>query len=183
MFKITNYLKEYKKESILAPCFKMLEASFELFVPLVMAAIVDTGIKNADNTYILRMGAILILLGVIGLTCSITAQYFAAKASVEFGKGVLEKLIYAFCDSSYIYQENYVDTLSRLQDIFYLYKNESMDELTDDELIEYMRKTFDETCHGSLDYLEETCLEEFARNIRRSTHKFIGRYMAENEQG
>lgn len=92
MFKITNYLKEYKKESILAPCFKMLEASFELFVPLVMAVIVDTGIKNADNTYILRMGAILILLGVIGLTCSITAQYFAAKASVEFGKGVRRDL-------------------------------------------------------------------------------------------
>ena len=70
----------------------MLEASFELFVPLVMAAIVDAGIKNADNTYILRMGAILILLGVIGLTCSITAQYFAAKASVEFGKGVRRDL-------------------------------------------------------------------------------------------
>ena len=92
MFKITNYLKEYKKESILAPCFKMLEASFELFVPLVMAAIVDTGIKNADNAYILRMGAVLVLLGVIGLTCSITAQYFAAKASVEFGKGVRRDL-------------------------------------------------------------------------------------------
>lgn len=92
MFKITDYLKEYKKESILAPCFKMLEASFELFVPLVMAAIVDTGIKNADNAYILRMGAILILLGVVGLTCSITAQYFAAKASVEFGKGVRRDL-------------------------------------------------------------------------------------------
>ncbi len=92
MFKITNYLKEYKKESILAPCFKMLEASLELFVPLVMVAIVDTGIKNADNAYILRMGAVLVLLGVIGLTCSITAQYFAAKASVEFGKGVRRDL-------------------------------------------------------------------------------------------
>lgn len=100
---------------------------------------------------------------------------------VEFGKGVIEKLIYAFCDSPYIYQENYADTLSRLQDIFYLYKNESMDELTDDELIEYMRKSFDETCQGSLDYLEETCLEEFARNIRRSTHRFMGRYVIENE--
>lgn len=100
---------------------------------------------------------------------------------VEFGKGVIEKLIYAFCDSPYIYQENYADTLSRLQDIFYLYKNESMDELTDDELIEYMRKSFDETCQGSLDYLEETCLEEFARNIRRSTHRFMGRYVVENE--
>lgn len=88
MFKITHYLKEYKKESIVAPLFKMLEASFELFVPLVMAAIVDTGIKNHDTGYILRMGGILILLGIIGLTCSITAQYFAAKASVGFGKSV-----------------------------------------------------------------------------------------------
>lgn len=102
---------------------------------------------------------------------------------VEFGKGVLEKLIYAFCDSPYICQEDYADTLSRLQDIFYLYKNESMDELTDDELIGYMRSSFDEICQGSLDYLEETCLEEFARNIRHSTRKFIGRYAADNEQG
>ncbi len=100
---------------------------------------------------------------------------------VEFGKGVLEKLIYAFCDSSYVYQENYADTLARLQDIFYLYKNEAMDELTDDELIEFMRKSFDEKCQGSLEYLEETCLEKFARSIRRSTHKFIGRYLVENE--
>lgn len=92
MYKITNYLREYKKESIFAPIFKMLEASFELFVPLVMATIVDTGIKNADTAYILRMGAILILLGVIGLTCSITAQYFAAKASVGFGKSVRKDL-------------------------------------------------------------------------------------------
>ncbi|MDD5998220.1 MAG: ABC transporter ATP-binding protein [Lachnospiraceae bacterium] len=92
MYKITNYLKEYKKESIVAPIFKMLEASFELFVPLVMAAIIDTGIKNADNAYILRMGAVLVLLGVIGLTCSITAQYFAAKASVGFGKSVRKDL-------------------------------------------------------------------------------------------
>lgn len=92
MYKITNYLKEYKKESIVAPIFKMLEASFELFVPLVMASIIDTGIKNADNAYILRMGAVLVLLGVIGLTCSITAQYFAAKASVGFGKSVRKDL-------------------------------------------------------------------------------------------
>lgn len=92
MFKITNYLKEYKKESIIAPLFKMLEASFELFVPLVMAAIVDTGIKNQDTGYILRMGAILVVLAIIGLTCSITAQYFAAKASVGFGKSVRHDL-------------------------------------------------------------------------------------------
>ena len=92
MFKITYYLKEYKKESIVAPLFKMLEASFELFVPLVMAAIVDTGIRNQDNSYILKMGGILVLLAVIGLTCSVTAQYFAAKASVGFGKSVRHDL-------------------------------------------------------------------------------------------
>lgn len=92
MFKVTNYLKEYKKESIVAPLFKMLEAGFELFVPLVMAAIVDTGIKNQDSRYIIRMGVILLGLGIIGLVCSVTAQYFAAKASVEFGKSVRQDL-------------------------------------------------------------------------------------------
>ena len=94
---------------------------------------------------------------------------------VEFGEGILKKLIFAFCDSSYIYQENYVDTLIRLQEIFYLYKNESMDELTDDELIDYMRESFEEKCQGSLEHLEDTCLEEFARKIRKKTNKFIGR--------
>ncbi len=84
MRKLLAYLKDYKKESVLAPLFKMLEASFELFVPLVMAAIIDNGIANADQGYILRMCGILILLAVIGLTCSITAQFFAAKAAVGF---------------------------------------------------------------------------------------------------
>ena len=101
MFKITHYLKEYKKESIIAPLFKMLEASFELFVPLVMAAIVDSGIKNQDTPYILKMGVVLILLGVIGLVCSITAQYFAAKASVGFGKNVRKDLFVHINQLSY----------------------------------------------------------------------------------
>lgn len=78
------YLKNYKKESILAPLFKMLEASFELFVPLVVADMIDTGIGNRDGGYILRMGGLLLLLAVIGLACSITAQYFAAKAATGF---------------------------------------------------------------------------------------------------
>ena len=81
MKKLLIYLKDYKKESILAPLFKMLEASFELFVPLVMAQIIDVGIKNQDASYILKMGGILVLLGLIGLACSLTAQYFAAKAA------------------------------------------------------------------------------------------------------
>ncbi len=84
MRSLLKYLKDYKKESILAPVFKMLEASFELFVPLVMAAIIDTGIANHDKGYIFRMGGILVALGLIGLACSVTAQFFSAKAAVGF---------------------------------------------------------------------------------------------------
>lgn len=84
MRKLFVYLRDYKKETVLAPLFKMLEATFELFVPLVMAAIIDQGIGGGNVTYVLRMGGLLIALGVIGLVCSITAQYFAAKAAVGF---------------------------------------------------------------------------------------------------
>ena len=84
MKSLLKYLKDYKKESFLAPLFKMLEASFELFVPLVMAAIIDTGIANSDRGYIFRMGGVLVALGLIGLACSATAQYFSAKAAVGF---------------------------------------------------------------------------------------------------
>ena len=84
MRSLLKYLKDYKKESILAPVFKMLEASFELFVPLVMAAIIDTGIANHDKGYIFRKGGVLVALGLIGLACSVTAQFFSAKAAVGF---------------------------------------------------------------------------------------------------
>ena len=83
-----KYLAPYKKESILGPLFKLLEASFELFVPLVMAAIIDRGIAMQDTGYILRMGLILVVLAIIGLTCALTAQYFAAKASVGFATSI-----------------------------------------------------------------------------------------------
>lgn len=86
------YLKQYKKESILAPLFKMLEASFELLVPLVMAAVIDVGIAHKDSGYIIRMCLLLIALGLIGLVCSITAQYFSAKAAAGFGAGVRHAL-------------------------------------------------------------------------------------------
>ena len=86
------YLKDYKKESILAPLFKMLEASFELLVPLVMAAVIDVGIANKDEPYIIKMCLVLIALGLIGLVCSITAQYFSAKAASGFGTGVRHAL-------------------------------------------------------------------------------------------
>lgn len=84
MRKLLIYLKEYKKESLLGPLFKLLEASFELFVPLVIAAIVDRGISAGDKVYIFKMCGVLILLAAIGLASSLTAQYYAAKASVGF---------------------------------------------------------------------------------------------------
>ena len=92
MKKLLVYLKDYKKETVLAPLFKLLEASFELFVPLVMAAIIDNGIANGDRGYIGRMCLVLIALGIIGLTCSITAQYFAARAAVGFAAQMKQAL-------------------------------------------------------------------------------------------
>lgn len=84
MKQILKYLKEYKKECICAPLFKLLEASFELIVPLVMAAIIDNGITASDKSYIWKMGGVLVLLAAVGLISSVTAQYFAAKAAVGF---------------------------------------------------------------------------------------------------
>jgi len=85
---------------------------------------------------------------------------------VEFGEGILPKLIDRFCDSPYIDRNNYAHMIARLQEIFYLYKNEMLDEITDDELLEFMREQFDTVCFGDLDYLEETCLDIFAQAIR-----------------
>lgn len=85
---------------------------------------------------------------------------------VEFGEGILPRLILNFCDSPYIYQGNFAETIERLQEIFYMYKNESMDEISDDELLEYMRDCFDGECEGSLEYLEDTVMEAFARDVR-----------------
>lgn len=94
---------------------------------------------------------------------------------VEFGEGILPKLFFTFCDSPYLYQDNYVDMIARLQEIFYLYKNESLDDISDEELLTYMKEQFDGECQGSLEYLEETSLEAFARNIRKGTVYFMGR--------
>ena len=99
MRKLLRYLKHYKKESIIGPLFKLLEACFELIVPLVMANIIDIGIKNQDMPYIWKMGVVLVLFGVLGLACSLTAQYFAAKAAVGFGTELRLSLIHIsrFC--------------------------------------------------------------------------------------
>ena len=81
---------------------------------------------------------------------------------VEFGEGILDKLIFTFCDSQYINQENYREVMEELQDIFYSFKNEAMDLLTDDELLTFMKEQFEEICMGDTEYLESTCLPRFA---------------------
>lgn len=101
MRKLLKYLKGYEKESIIGPLFKMLEASFELIVPIIMAKIIDIGIKNQDTAYIMKSGAILVLLGVLGLVCSITAQYFAAKAALGFGTALRKDLFHHINTLSY----------------------------------------------------------------------------------
>lgn len=88
MKRLLKYLKGYEKETILAPLFKMLEATFELIVPLVVAGIVDVGIKNRDTEYIWRACILMVALGLIGLVCSLTAQYFSARAAMGFSTGL-----------------------------------------------------------------------------------------------
>ena len=107
MRKLIPYLKNYKKESIIGPLFKLLEAVFELIVPLVTARIVDIGIQNRDIPYIWKMAALLVAFGVMGLLCSLLAQYFAAKAAVGFGTELrhdlfchIEQLSYAAVDKA-----------------------------------------------------------------------------------
>lgn len=107
MRKLIPYLKNYKKESIIGPLFKLLEAVFELIVPLVTARIIDIGIQNRDIPYIWKMAALLVAFGVMGLLCSLLAQYFAAKAAVGFGTELrhdlfchIEQLSYAAVDKA-----------------------------------------------------------------------------------
>ena len=93
---------------------------------------------------------------------------------VEFGEGILPKIIYEFCDSAYIHQSDYAKTLASLQEIFFHYKNEMMDESTDDELLEFMKEQFETVCFGDLDYLEGTCLDLFAQAIRAGYTGYVG---------
>ena len=87
---------------------------------------------------------------------------------IEFGEGILKKLVYAFCDSPYLHNQNYEETLLELQDAFYYFKNESDDRISDDELIEYMKDTFDGKAQGSIEYLTGTSLEELCHPARDS---------------
>lgn len=107
MKRLLVFLKAYKKETVLAPLFKMLEASFELLVPLVVQKIVDVGIANGDKAYVIKMCLVMVLLGVIGLTCSITAQFFSAKAAVGFATKLRHSLFTNIQKFSYAQMDNY----------------------------------------------------------------------------
>ncbi len=101
MRKLLRYLSDYKVEAVLGPLFKLLEASFELIVPLVVAAIIDNGITNSDRPYVVKMSLVLVLLALVGFACSVTAQYFAAKAATHFAKGAKRDLFKNIQNLSY----------------------------------------------------------------------------------
>lgn len=117
------------------------------------------------NEYTLKFGLILSEQQIQ----SIAEKRFSAlkdTGRIEFGQGILKKLICEFCDSPYIFQDTYEETILELLDSFYYFKNESMDLISDDELITYMKKYFDTVCQGSLEYLTGSSLEDLCRNTR-----------------
>ncbi len=91
---------------------------------------------------------------------------------VEFGEGILDKLIYTFCDSQYLNSGNYLETLERLQDAFYEFKNETGDKMTDDELLTFMKEQFEGVCYGDVEYLESTCLDRLATAVKKGHRGF-----------
>lgn len=92
---------------------------------------------------------------------------------IEFSTSILESLIFNFCDSKYLHQDNYAKTLMELQDIFYMFKNESDDKLTDEELLTFMKEQFESVCTGDTGYLADTCLERFAQAVRAGYTGYI----------
>ena len=107
------------------------------------------------------------------LLAAASAELLRQERRIEFGGGILGKIIHEFCDSPYLRQDIYRDSLLRLQEIFYRYKNETEDEISDDELLHFMKEQFDGVCYGDLDYLEETCLDIFAQAIRAGYRGYI----------
>lgn len=142
----------------------MMEENFPL-LPLQMQ--INTAIQNLD-TYNAISSQFNLSLTRQQVSRLIERRFQALKSTgrIEFGEGILKKLIIAFCDSPYITQKNYEEILGELQDIFYYFKNESGDTLSDDELIEAMNIVFDGRAQGSLEYLSGTALKNLCRMIR-----------------
>ena len=123
------------------------------------------------NAYSRKFGLVLRETAITDLVIS-RAEALRASGRIEFGGGILPKLIEAFCDSPYIEQENYADTLAELQEAFYYFKTEAMDYFSDEELIEYMVKVFNGRAQGSAEYLSGTSLEALARYARTDFDPF-----------
>lgn len=120
---------------------------------------------TATNHYSVQFGVYLSKTDITQLLKS-HVDILKDEERLELGESILSKLVFAFCDSAYIYQDNYADTLDHLQKIFYHYKNDLLDMYTDDELVEMMAIEYNTTCQGSLEYLEETILDKIARKAR-----------------
>jgi hypothetical protein len=108
----------------------------------------------------------------IGLLIENRKEALSCNGRIEFGGGVIQKLIMEFADSPYIYQDNYVETMMELQECFYYFKNESLEDMTDDELIGQMKKHFNDDCQGSVEYLRSTILENISRDLRYGTDDY-----------
>lgn len=108
----------------------------------------------------------------IGLLADNRKEALQSNGRIEFGGGVMQKIIMEFADSPYIYQDNFFETLAELQECFYYFKNESEEELTDDELIGLMKKHFNDDCQGSVEFLQSTILENYSRDIRYGTNEY-----------
>jgi uncharacterized protein YbcC (UPF0753/DUF2309 family) len=102
----------------------------------------------------------------IGALVENRKEALESNGRIEFGSGVIQKIILEFADSPFIYQDNYANTIADLQDCFYYFKNESMEDMTDDELLKLMKKYFDDECQGSVEYLQSAILENFCRDVR-----------------
>ncbi len=137
----------------------------EFLSPLLLQRAQETRGLRAANALTARYG---LTLSEQDITTLLEKRQTALSETgrVEFGRGILEKLVFAFCDSPYLFQDTYVETLLLLQDAFYYFKNESLDTLTDDELIAFMKEHFDGDCEGSVEYLTGTLLEDLCREIR-----------------
>lgn len=133
--------------------------------PIKMQMLVATQELRECNEFTIQFG---LFLSESQIQSIVNQRFTALKDTgrIEFGEGIIKKLVYAFCDSPYISKETYEQTIIELQDSFYYFKNESNDLISDDELIEFMKRIFDGKAQGSLEYLSGTSLDELCRNTR-----------------
>ncbi len=125
------------------------------------------------NPYTLRFGLVLSQQEIRQLVEN-RKETLEQTGRIEFGGGVIQKLIMEFADSAYLNQENYADTLMQLQECFYYFKSEALEELSDDELIRLMKSYYEDVCQGSVEFLQTSMLENYCRDIRYGTKEYRG---------